>query len=99
MEIAVVGSSDFTLGFQLAGIDRILNPPDQDELIKALRELLRMPEIGIIVVDSDELAELPEKLRRELGESITPTVLGIGTTEDTTLRQQIRSAIGVDLWQ
>ena len=99
MEIAIIGSTDFTLGFQLAGIDRIFNPSDQDELGKVLRELMRAEDIGIIVVDNEELAELPERLRLKLSDSITPTVLGIGTTEDTTLRETIRRAIGVDLWQ
>jgi len=34
-----------------------------------------------------------------LSNSITPTVLGIGTEEDNTLRESIRKAIGVDLWK
>ena len=52
-----------------------------------------------MVVDSAGLAALPERLRDRLSESVTPTVLGIGTEEDTTLRETIRKAIGVDLWK
>ena len=45
------------------------------------------------------MATLPERLRDQLSASVTPTVLGIGTEEDTTLRDTIRKAIGVDLWK
>ena len=34
MEIAVVGNNDFTLGFRLAGIERIHNTTDNEEMAK-----------------------------------------------------------------
>ena len=99
MEIAVVGTTEFTLGFQLAGITRILNPPDDEELERDMRALLNEGEVGIVVVDSEDLLKLPERLRIQLSDSISPTFLGIGTTEATTLRESIRKAIGVDHWK
>ena len=99
MEIAVVGSPEFTLGFQLAGISNLHNPETVDETSKVFRDLLTTKGIGIVVVDSAVLASLPERLRDRLSESVTPTVLGIGTEEDNTLRETIRKAIGVDLWK
>ena len=99
MEIAVVGSPEFTLGFQLAGISNLHNPETEDETSKVFRDLLTTKGIGIVVVDSAVLASLPERLRDRLSESVTPTVLGIGTEEDKTLRETIRKAIGVDLWK
>ena len=99
MDIAVVGTPEFTLGFQLAGITRILNPPNDEELQRDMRELLNDKEVGIVVVDSGDLLKLPERLRIQLSDSISPTFLGIGTTEDTTLRESLRKAIGVDLWK
>ena len=51
------------------------------------------------MVDSAILAALPERLRDQLSASVSPTVLGIGTEEDTALRDTIRKAIGVDLWK
>ena len=33
MEIAVVGQLEFTLGFQLAGVENLYNPSDDEELI------------------------------------------------------------------
>ncbi|MBO82727.1 MAG: V-type ATP synthase subunit F [Citromicrobium sp.] len=99
MEIAVVGTPEFTLGFQLAGVTRLHNPGDLEETATLLRALLGQPEVGIVVIDSAELTQMPERLRQQLSDSITPTVLGIGTEEDNTLRESIKSALGVDLWK
>ena len=99
MELSVVGSQEFTLGFQLAGISNIFNPESEDEMVSQLRSLLNSKDVGIIVIDSAIMATLPERLKYQLSASVTPTVLGIGTEEDTTLRDTIRKAIGVDLWK
>jgi V/A-type H+-transporting ATPase subunit F len=99
MELAVVGSQEFTLGFQLAGISNIFNPETDDEMSSQLKSLLNSKEVGIIVIDSSIMSTLPERLRDQLSASVTPTVLGIGTEEDTTLRDTIRKALGVDLWK
>ena len=99
MEIVIVGSPEFTLGFQLAGITRLHNPSNDDEMRDTLRSLLDEKEVGIIVTDSTDLMRMPDKLRQRMSDSITPTVLGIGTEEDNTLRESIKSALGVDLWK
>ena len=99
MEIAVVGSPAFTLGFQLAGLSDLYNPEGEDELHSTLRSLLNNKSVGIMVVDSAVMATLPDRLRDQLSASVSPTVLGIGTEEDNTLRENIRKAIGVDLWK
>ena len=99
MDIAVVGSPAFTLGFQLAGLSNLHNPDSEDELHTTLRSLLNNKSVGIMVVDSAVMATVPARLRDQLSASVSPTVLGIGTEEDTTLRDTIRKAIGVDLWK
>ena len=99
MEIAVVGPSGFTLGFQLAGISEFYNPEGEEETVQTFRDLLNNKGIGIVVVDSALLATLPERLRERASASITPTVLGVGAEEDNSLRETIRKAIGVDLWK
>ena len=99
MEIAVVGSPEFTLGFQLAGVSDLYNPEGEEELHSTLRSLLNNKSVGLMVVDSTMLTTLPDRLREQLSASVSPTVLGIGTEEDTTLRDTIRKAIGVDLWK
>jgi V/A-type H+-transporting ATPase subunit F len=70
-----------------------------EETAKVLRSLLGQIEVGIIVIDSADLTQMPERLRQQISDSITPTVLGIGTEEDNTLRESIKSALGVDLWK
>ena len=99
MDIAVVGTPEFTLGFQLAGIDNLHNPEGTEATISTFKKLLNTKNVGIVVVDSTILTTLPERLRDQLSASVSPTVLGIGTEEDTTLRDTIRKAIGVDLWK
>ena len=99
MEIAIVGSADFTLGFQLAGINNLHNPENDEVCAQTLRGLLTQKEVGIVVIDSILLGRMPDRLKLALSDSVTPTVLGIGTGEDNTLRETIRKAIGVDLWK
>ena len=99
MEIAVVGTPEFTLGFQLAGVNRLHNPSDDEELSATMRDLLGQKDVGIVVIDSADLTRLSDRLRSQIADSITPTVLGIGTEEDNTLRESIKSALGVDLWK
>ena len=99
MEIAVVGPMEFTLGFQLAGVENLYNPEDEEQMIDMLRTLLDQSEVGVIVVDNVEMMKLPDRLRLQLTESVTPTVWGIGTEEDNRLRESIKSALGVDLWK
>ena len=83
----------------MAGISTLYNPEGEEDTSKVFRDLLTTKGVGIVVVDSAMLASLPERLKERLSESVTPTVLGIGTEEDTTLRETIRKAIGVDLWK
>ena len=99
MEIAVVGPLEFTLGFQLAGVENLYNHSDDEEMAETLRSLLNEKEVGVVVIDNIDLMRLPERLRQQLSDSVTPTVLGIGTQEDNTLRESIKSALGVDLWK
>ena len=99
MEIAIVGTPEFTLGFQLAGISTLYNPEDDEAMASTLRGLLNNKNVGVVVIDSATQAILPDRLRARLSASVSPTVLGIGIEEDTTLRDTIRKAIGVDLWK
>ena len=75
------------------------NPSNDEELSELLKSLLNQDEIGVVVVDNEDLNKLSDRLRLQLTESVTPTVLGIGTQEDNTLRESIKSALGVDLWK
>ena len=84
---------------RFAGVQRLHNPSGDEELAKTMRELLNQKDVGIVVIDSTDLTRLSDRLRSQIADSITPTVLGIGTEEDNTLRESIKSALGVDLWK
>ena len=45
MEIAVVGPSEFTLGFQLAGVSEFHNPEGEEETVQTFRDLLTIRQL------------------------------------------------------
>ena len=50
MEIAVVGTPEFTLGFQLAGISNLYNPEGEEERIKVFRDLLNSRMLELLLL-------------------------------------------------
>ena len=46
MEIVVIGSHEFTLGFQLAGVTRLYNPSTEKEMTSNIKDLLEDPPGG-----------------------------------------------------
>ncbi len=99
MEIAIVGKSDFVLGFRLAGIRKIYDatPADIDSKIQAV---LKDRSVGILVIHNDDLMKLSAHMQKILDDSVEPTVIAIGGKgESTNLRDKIKQAVGVDLWK
>ena len=99
MEIAVLGKSDFVVGFKLAGIRKTYEVKNDKELEGKIRECLNDRNLGIIVLHSDDLKKLPQSLQTVIDESVEPTFIAIGSKEDAGLREKIKRAIGVDLWK
>lgn len=98
MEIVVVGSSDFVLGFRLAGIRRAYEA-DKD-LVTRVQSILEDRSVGILVMHQDDLEKLPSSLRNILDKSVEPTVITLGGAgESSSLREKIKQSIGVDLWK
>ena len=98
MEVAVVGSDQFVLGFKLAGVRRTYAvPPEQME--SRLAEVMAEKGVGIVVLLNEEFTKLPGGLRRKLVNSVEPVVISIGKVEEVDLRERIKQAIGVDLWK
>jgi V/A-type H+-transporting ATPase subunit F len=99
MEIAVVGKSDFVLGFRLAGIRKTydVSPDDIDSRIQAV---LNDKTVGILVIHNDDLKKLSAHMQKTLDDSVEPTIIAIGGKgESTNLRDKIKQAVGVDLWK
>lgn len=99
-EIAVIGNSEFALGFELAGIRNILEIEENEDPLEKLRELVAKPEISIIVTEENLMKKISEDDRMKLEALIKP-VLVVLSKELTaeSLRRSIIRAIGVDLWR
>jgi len=97
MEIAVIGSEEFTLGFRLAGIRRVF-VADQENYQEKMLDALSQPTIGILAVDAKDLDNLPFNMRHKVLESIQPVVVAVGGSDDD-LREKVKRAIGVDLYK
>ncbi|MCL2333749.1 MAG: V-type ATP synthase subunit F [Candidatus Methanoplasma sp.] len=97
MEIAVVGSEEFVLGFRLAGLKRVFVADEsnyQSVIMKAMSEA----EIGILAVAAKDLNYLPQNVRSKVLDSIQPVIVPVGGDE-SDLRERVRRVIGVDLYK
>lgn len=100
MEIAVVGSSDFVLGFRLSGIRRTYAAESDEKLAEYITRILDDGTIGILVLQSRDMNRIPRRLQTTLENSVKPTVIAIGGEEGgMSMRDRIKRSVGVDLWK
>lgn len=97
MDIAVIGSDEFTLGFRLAGIRRVFVANSENYQEKIL-EALSQSTIGILAVDAKDLDNLSFQVRNKVMGSIQPVVVPVGGDE-SDLREKVKRVIGVDLYK
>jgi len=97
MEIAVVGSEEFVVGFRLAGIKKVVGVPPE-KLQEAILELMEDTEVGILAVHTADLEKLPGQLRTRMMASVDPVVIPVGL-EEGDMRDKVRRAIGIDLYK
>ncbi len=94
-EIAVVGSSDFTTGFRLAGVRKFRTVADdekEESLDEAVETVLEDDDVGIVVMHDEDLSHLSRGTR----ESVERRT-GAGHPAAPGAREQIKRAIGIDL--
>jgi V/A-type H+-transporting ATPase subunit F len=101
MELAVIGKSEFVTGFRLAGISKVYETTDLATTESAVRSVFEDKSVGILVMHNDDISNLPEILKKNLNESVQPTVVALGGTGagSMSLREKIKQAVGVDLWK
>jgi V/A-type H+-transporting ATPase subunit F len=100
MELAVIGKSEFVTGFRLAGISKVYETADIKTTESAVKSVLEDKSVGILVMHNDDIGNLPELLRKNLNESVQPTVVALGGSgAGSNLRDKIKQAVGVDLWK
>ena len=97
MEIAVIGSDEFTLGFRLAGIRRVFVANSENYQEKIL-EALSQSTICILAMDAKDLDNLSYTVRNRVMDSIQPVVVPVGGDE-SDLREKVKRVIGVDLYK
>ncbi|MBO5669801.1 MAG: V-type ATP synthase subunit F [Candidatus Methanomethylophilaceae archaeon] len=97
MEIAVIGSDEFVLGFRLAGIRRVF-VTNSDNYQEKMLEAMSQPTIGILAVDAKDLVNLSFQVRQRVNDSIQPVIVPVGGSDDD-LREKVKRAIGVDLYK
>ncbi|MDD4482886.1 MAG: V-type ATP synthase subunit F [Methanoregula sp.] len=100
MEIAVIGNSEFILGFRLAGIKKTYAAENDEKLQECVNSVLSDGQVGILVLNSHDMERLPRRLRTTLENSVKPTVIALGGEEGgLSMRERIKRSVGVDLWK
>jgi V/A-type H+-transporting ATPase subunit F len=100
MEIAVIGNSEFILGFRLAGIRKTYAAENDEKLNECITSALSDGQVGILVLNSSDMERLPRRLRATLENSVKPTVIALGGEEGgLSMREKIKRSVGVDLWK
>ncbi len=97
MEIAVVGSDEFVVGFRLAGIKQVYGVPPE-KLQDTILELMEKKDIGILAVHTADIERLPQNLRESILGSVDPVVIPVGEDEGD-MRDKVRRAMGIDLYK
>lgn len=97
MEIAVIGSEEFVVGFRLAGIKKVY-AVSSDNLLEKIVQVMDEPEVGILAVHTQDLERLPPQLRAKMMDSVDPVVIPVGL-EEGDMRDKIRRAMGIDLYK
>ncbi|MCM2325748.1 MAG: V-type ATP synthase subunit F [Candidatus Woesearchaeota archaeon] len=99
-EMAVVGNSEFVMGFQLIGIKKVFEGESSVQLKACFQDAMRDTAVGIIVTNDKALEKLDASFRRNVENSITPVTVVLSTNAGAqdNLRDMIKKAIGIDLW-
>jgi len=98
-EIAVLGDNEFTIGFRLAGVRRIINVTPE-KLAQETSKALDDESIGVLVLMRDDVSRLPVRVRDKLENSVRPVcvVLSTDSAGEDDLRRKVKKSIGIDVW-
>ena len=97
VNVVVLGSNEFIVGFQLAGIKETIEA--SSEPIKDINELKKRKEVGIVVVDEKIMESIDTDQRQEIEDSVDPVFIPVSTkVEQDSLKRLIKKSIGIELW-
>ena len=98
VKTAVLGSNEFIVGFQLAGIKDTIEVSDNP--IKDINKLKEKKEHGVVIIDEKIMENLDKHERIDVEDSVDPVFIPISTkVEQDSLKRLIKKSIGVDLWK
>ncbi len=106
-QLAAIGSNEFILGFQLAGIrhtfevDAALNKKT-DISAKEIKTLITTStdNVGIVIIDENLLDSMTFFDRSDIENSISPVFIPLSTrAAQENLRKLIKKSIGIDVWK
>lgn len=98
MEVVVLGGSEFTLGFELAGARSVVTGDNKPE--EEMKGLLADKNIGILILDQKTFNLLSVDTKEELVNSLQPVSVVLSEEGgEGELRNMIIKSIGVDLWK
>ncbi len=98
MELGVVGDGEFCLGFRLVGIQHVYEVDEDGNWEEAVKKAMADDEVGILIMPSEIVPDLHPATRQDIVSSVRPVVIPIGAVEESDLREKIKQAVGVDLW-
>jgi len=98
LEVAVIGTPEFTLGFRLAGVDRIIEAGDRPD--QQVEGVIKEAAIGIVIIEEQIFNRLSPPIQEDLQDIVRPTFVVLSTkASQDSLRRMIKKSIGVDLWE
>lgn len=98
VKTAVLGSNEFIVGFQLAGIKDTFEASSSP--IQDINSLKNKKDVGIVVIEEKILENLDKHQRLEIEDSVNPVFIPISTkVEQDGLKRLIKKSVGVDLWK
>ena len=98
MELGVVGDEEFCLGFRLVGIRHVYDVDEDGDWEASVTKAMADEEVGILIMPSEIIPNLHPATRQDIVSSVQPVVIPIGAVEESDLREKIKQAVGVDLW-
>ncbi|MAG91365.1 hypothetical protein CMO83_01685 [Candidatus Woesearchaeota archaeon] len=98
VKIVAAGTSEFIVGFQLAGIRDTIELGDNP--FTEIKNLKTQKDIGIVVIDEKIIDNLESHQRLEIEDSVDPVFIPVSTkVEQDSLKRLIKKSVGVDLWK
>jgi|SRR3989344_6194049 len=98
VKIAAAGTSEFVVGFQLAGIKDIIETGNNP--FAQFKEMKSRKDLGIVIVDEKIVDSLDIHQRLDIESSVDPVFIPVSTkVEQDSLKRLIKKSVGVDLWK